>query len=446
MVGSSFETGLIRGLSLFFPYLPKVFIFHMLNFFMPQLKLNEKSPLQLMIGAIITAVCGTIVFLIFTGLLLFSFFDKFRSSQLYPFSAFIIMIAFLTIMMYRNIKLKLFYSQYLILFAIFASSFFLIQTFEWTEALKGGIFDRGGNRLLAFSDMVFPFISITFYLHYEQLNSGKFRYLGYNLIGAGILPMILFSLGLVFASSQDTYELMINEYFVLFGLSVVITSLYSTYVAGKVVYRSNNPETVIPSFIQFTGTIWLVLNFMLTSVFGDKEFSFSLFGNDLPFRVFDVPHFTIAVVILLSAYTFFPHFIYVLPFEANELLVIRMGGVPMYYYSLDEKGSNDIGDSMLKSGAIVGISAITKEILETSTALKMIQLENRILKVHQVENTLFCIIAERTSRVLENALYNFAMAFEKRYKDEMTSISGDVSVFEDANELVYQYFPFAHRE
>ena len=190
--------------------------------------------------------------------------------------------------------------------------------------------------------------------------------------------MLVISFGLVFAKDTTDYQTMAKLLYNAFGISVVLISIYAIYVASKTIYLSHNPRTRTPSIIQLIGTTWIFLNFTMAAVFGDKELTLSFFGNEIPFRVFDVPHYAIGAMILLSAYTFFPRFIYTLPFEANELIIVNnMNGMPIYYHSLSERSSSNIEGSMLKSGAILGISSITKEVLGHDTALELIKLKTR---------------------------------------------------------------------
>ncbi|MHA1910959.1 MAG: hypothetical protein ACTSYA_04600 [Candidatus Kariarchaeaceae archaeon] len=406
--------------------------------------LIEERPQRLLIISIGITLIGTIVYLLFTGIIFFSAFDTFRKTSFYPFTSFLIMVIFLITLSYKTLKYEIYYSHFLIMFAIFGSIFFFLQTIEWSNALDNGLFNRGGNRLLALSDFFLVLISLTFYLHYDQINSGRLRGIGYAIVGAGIVPMLVISFGLVFANNTTDYQTMAKFLYNIFGLSVGIISIYAIYVASKMIYLSHNPKTVTPSIIQLIGTLWIFLNFALAAAFGDKELTLTIFGNEVPFRVFDVPHYAIGAMILLSAYSFYPRFIYTLPFEANELIIVNnMNGMPIYYHSLSERSSSNIEGSMLKSGAILGISSITKEVLGHDTSLELIKLKTKILRVSQVNDLLFCIIAQRSSRVLESSLIKFGDEFYKKYGMKLSDYTSDISIFAGAKELVMQYFPFA---
>lgn len=155
-----------------------------------------------------------------------------------------------------------------------------------------------------------------------------------------------------------------------------------------------------------------------------------LTGNLMP-TILNI-YMIIIVIILIKE----PLLLYVLPFKAYKLLVIKKESGIMIY---DYKWAKDNIDDDLITGLITALQDMGNEVLDRGM-IKEIILEHGSLIFCFGEWINVCLITSKISKSLRESLNNFSSNFEVRFFNEINSQSVIFENFKDADELIDRFF------
>lgn len=97
-------------------------------------------------------------------------------------------------------------------------------------------------------------------------------------------------------------------------------------------------------------------------------------------------------------------------------------------------------DASLAGGAIGGITSLLKEILATKSNIKKIDHEDKSILFNHGNNVICALIVSDYHYEQAYHLDQFALEFERKYRDELGNWQGDVSPFNNAKELINTIF------
>ncbi len=137
-----------------------------------------------------------------------------------------------------------------------------------------------------------------------------------------------------------------------------------------------------------------------------------------------------------------PNLAYVLPARVLRLTVIdAKSGIRLFSHTW--RAGSRMKDEDLFAGALQGIGMIVKETVGRGQ-VREIRMDQGLMILHMIEGTsIACVlVATNSSRALRIALARFGEQFAREYGQFFANTSV-VSPFQDASNLIPQYFPFA---
>ncbi len=150
----------------------------------------------------------------------------------------------------------------------------------------------------------------------------------------------------------------------------------------------------------------------------------------------------LGTMLIAMAFAKDPNLAYVLPARVLRLTIIdAKSGIRLFSHTW--RAGSRMKDEDLFAGALQGISMIVKETVGRGQ-VREIRMDQGLMIIHMIEGTsIACIlVATNSSRALRIALARFGEQFAREYGQFFANTSV-VSPFQDASNLIPQYFPFA---
>ncbi|NVM55502.1 MAG: hypothetical protein HWN66_17475, partial [Candidatus Helarchaeota archaeon] len=124
--------------------------------------------------------------------------------------------------------------------------------------------------------------------------------------------------------------------------------------------------------------------------------------------------------------------------KVKHLYILTKSGVPLFDKRL---GGITTADPSLVTSALIGISSIVQEIVDSKRVLKTIDhMDNKILFQHGL-NVIVAVLSRVDLPVIRRKLVQLTNRFEYYYKDELATWKGDVDAFFGANKIINEFFP-----
>jgi len=167
------------------------------------------------------------------------------------------------------------------------------------------------------------------------------------------------------------------------------------------------------------------------------EFSEHFIPNFDPYGA--IP-FGIAFFFIFLLYLISPDFVFYSPNPIYHYIIIHKNGQMIYHYKNPQESINE---AMIGS-VIKAFVMFMEEFAKTKTpqTLEFVKLDNRAIICYQKEELLGLIIATRNSSLYKDSVRMFVKRFYARYKKEIKHFSGNISAFENADELVEKIFSY----
>jgi hypothetical protein len=134
-------------------------------------------------------------------------------------------------------------------------------------------------------------------------------------------------------------------------------------------------------------------------------------------------------------------YLFRLPDENYLLLVSAKTGLPLYTVEIVSKRSPNITNELI-SGFISAIDSMFKETLKSKNGIELISNQDSMILLDSTQYLVGCIIGERPTKLLQNALHSFLIDFEKKFKEDINSSLCDLVVYKSAAFLVKKHFMF----
>jgi hypothetical protein len=124
--------------------------------------------------------------------------------------------------------------------------------------------------------------------------------------------------------------------------------------------------------------------------------------------------------------------------RAHMLMVYSHEGLTLFSRTF----SKDIteNDMLLLSGAFTAIASLFEEATKTTAPINSINLEGKELKIINHPQFLCALFIDYSTQASELALEKFIGEFENQFAAELESFTGEVSVFNKADQIAQQYF------
>lgn len=188
---------------------------------------------------------------------------------------------------------------------------------------------------------------------------------------------------------------------------------------------------------------WARLNFIGALVLG--PLAFLTFVVQLNWIIPGITEFILGIGVMISAVALSrkPQLIYILPFKAIKLLVIKQGsGLAIYNY-MWIKDELDI-HAPLFSSAVESINSFSKSAIDKGNITE-ITFDDAILMIEAPKNQdlYYALLATKSSYTLEMGLKNFATMFYKSFEAQLQSqFVVETSSLVGADDLIRDCFPY----
>lgn len=120
------------------------------------------------------------------------------------------------------------------------------------------------------------------------------------------------------------------------------------------------------------------------------------------------------------------------------IVVYSHDGVELYSKTFTEKISKD--DVLLLSGGFTAIGNLFQEATDAQGSINAILLEDKELRIINKKYFVSALLVDYSTQATEEAHEQFAEEFQKRFESKLKTFSGEVSVFNKADEIVDNLF------
>jgi hypothetical protein len=123
------------------------------------------------------------------------------------------------------------------------------------------------------------------------------------------------------------------------------------------------------------------------------------------------------------------------------IFILNPSGSP-YFSKIDKKRANLAKKDVQISGFISALLTFSKEIIgkESGGNLKEIVFGNQRFYVIIKKNIIFAYLVEKVNQLLKRYMYLIVDEFFSNYDNELKNFNGDISPFEDFEDILNQYF------
>ncbi|MCY3410670.1 MAG: hypothetical protein INQ03_03435 [Candidatus Heimdallarchaeota archaeon] len=299
-------------------------------------------------------------------------------------------------------------------------------------------------QLFYVSQLLVPIIAFLLVYSFNHLNNDDVFNFRISLAGAfGLLTYytLFTTIPIENYISEEGYRS-----FITVGNYRIISLINSMYIALVLLFNAIRTVIKAPEDLKYYSRINLLGIGIVT--FGPVF----VFGLQLAVYVPALDFILSGLGLLISSLTLFKdnRLLYVLPFEAHRINVIYAeNGMTLFSYNWDTSLLRDVHDD-LYSAVVTSIRDFSKEVLNAGY-LKEIILENGVMLVSYTYDKpfVYSLFASKRSKILVDGLSKFREAFDKKYAGtlKMNNFAADTSTYEEADELINQYFNFIpHRK
>jgi hypothetical protein len=124
--------------------------------------------------------------------------------------------------------------------------------------------------------------------------------------------------------------------------------------------------------------------------------------------------------------------------KVKHVYVLTKTGVPLYDKRLGGVGGTD---ASLVTSALIGISSIVQEIVQSKRLLKSIDhMDNKILFQHGFY-VIVAVLSSVDLPIIRKRMHDFTNRFESAYQKDLRDWKGDVDAFFGANKIINEFFP-----
>ncbi len=124
--------------------------------------------------------------------------------------------------------------------------------------------------------------------------------------------------------------------------------------------------------------------------------------------------------------------------RVHFLIVYSKDGIQLYSKIFSKNLKEE--RTLLLAGGFSAITSIFKEATETTGGIKSILLEDKELRIINKPMFISAILVDFSTQASEIAHVNFTREFDEKFKEELESFDGEVSIFEKAGEIIKKYF------
>ena len=397
----------------------------------------------------------TFFFIVLTGGVLGDFFKGLRGTPWYYAIPMIIQVLALVFLVRRIIIYKLKGLELLLGFIITITLIFLFEIIDY-KYLGDGIYERSGGFLIKFADVLFPLAIIFLYLHVEGMTNNTPNLVRAILVlGTGIpLIIVSFLMFLVdvktpFTNQEYRKELydLVQTYFLVFTLSIILVGIFGMVVMYSVFYHADTIDVEVPSLLTLTAVDIIFLSFVIRPFF--DQFQLTVQGTTMTVNVYNTWVFSFGILFLVLTYVFYPLYTFALPFSVYDVILVTQEGVTLWHKKISHPARQYLSDqapedASLKSPAILAIATLVREVAQAQGELRLISLSDRHIIIESHKEAVGIVIADKTSFFLKRALKNFVSDAYNLHKKDFENFLGNVSVFKDCDEILFQNFTFAH--
>lgn len=274
---------------------------------------------------------------------------------------------------------------------------------------------------------------------------------------------------IIFAESlEHDVKISLNLLLVLIIQSLFVIALYNeslviieTYPNNEIGLRLNHPIVQFLAFLEMLLSMFYSLLVMLKIYINVPRFmklkslialigvgifsSFGIFyvmlGGDQLIPGLNMLFTFIGTLIFGITFLLEPRIFHVLSFKILRLQIINTkSGIGLYSHTWH--AGKEIGDDVLLSGMVQGISLILQESVKRGT-VDEIQLSDGILIIKRIPNSsIACVlVATKSTAPLRSALLNFSLKFAEKYQDIFEEVC-DLNEYNQTSDLIANCFPF----
>ncbi|MEA2071114.1 MAG: hypothetical protein U9O98_07465 [Asgard group archaeon] len=161
----------------------------------------------------------------------------------------------------------------------------------------------------------------------------------------------------------------------------------------------------------------------------------------------DIPNmevFTVVFLYVAVIYFIFPYYIYLVPHDIHNLILLNSNGLVIYNCQVGEHETTK-DSALLMGGAVTGLETFLKSIFRTEDRLKRIQMTNMSLIMIGHENMVAIAIVEKLSFILRTAMQQLIQESIQKFP-ELNKQEGQIYLDEEKIagivKIISRVFPF----
>ncbi len=418
-----------------------------INEFEHHVKPQIKAAVSILLG-----IFGTIGFAWLLGGVFGSFMQTIQNTFWYHFLPFIFSLSLFSILIYKayvkNIHGLSFLSSAVLLHGI---AEFISMISEPT----GTIFNRNGNYLAMFADLMFPIAVILIYLHVELIEKTQpdlihaigIMSTSIPIIVGGALLIILEPIPLLETLKKEIYDVVVI-YLGFFALIILWISLFGLRIMYGNLKHADSPGLARASMFVLIGFSSLLTNFILLGT----SYSYTILDKPLIFKgslfkIYNTWLITIALLFMILAYVLVPEFAYTVNFDVYQLLVLHAEqGITLFSFVNEFRQKSTMTHDALKSPAIIAIRDLVREVASAKGYVLLLKLSDRMIIMETYKEIVTVLISEKESYFLKKGIKEFTKSFYEQFQENIVNFNGDVGIFESGDLLVTQTMPFMRKK
>ena len=216
-----------------------------------------------------------------------------------------------------------------------------------------------------------------------------------------------------------------------FDILSLLIWLFMIYVFGRMAIFSENKKSKILSVALLSS---MILFFIVSLIELSEHFT----GNEISASLTTIPAF----ILLIGVYTYNPRFAYSSPVKLHRLILLHEDGPTLVQEILSEKYHDDTDSGVLLGSITTSINALFQEITRSTGDIARMESDTTTMLFAKAPQIIAVLEVDRSTKLLNSALLDFAKDFAKTYEKELSEFGGDLSLFKEYKSIFTTYFPF----
>ena len=301
------------------------------------------------------------------------------------------------------------------------------------------LINNGYPQLEKYNDshfIIYGLALLVLFIFLEVLEHDKPRFLSSTIaISLWLIFVTLYCYDSYFGVQQvERFEDHLSSYF--FDVFQIVVMFQALLVFYRIYRKAKLPRLKLLSALFFFA-------FIILEIIAILELTEHWVDWEIPNAIF----FTVAFLYIALIYLIFPYYVYLVPYDVYNLILINSSGLVIYSCRLGQEEPES--SALLMGGVVSGLEQFLRSFFNTQNRLKRIDMEDKTLLMESYSNLSIMAIVQKSSYILKNAMSQLVKEVLQKFPEleqDKSQVVIDTEKTTVINQIIARVFPFIPSE